>query len=176
MAFQTDPGIPPDSVWIRNASPEDAGPVANIYNAYIAHSVATFELDPVSAEEMKSRIMQVQQGHPWLVAERNEEIIGYAYASAWKARAAYQHTVETTIYLDPAHLNRGTGYQLYQQLLQVLKHQGRHVAIGGIALPNPASIRLHERLGYQKVAHFKEVGYKFGQWVDVGYWELILTH
>lgn len=159
---------------VRDATPVDAAAIAEIYNTYIARTAATFELDPVSACEMKSRIAVVQANHPWLVAEKEGEIIGYAYASSWKGREAYKRTVETTIYLHPDYLHKGTGVQLYQHLLQVLQQEGHHAVIGGIALPNPASIRLHERLGYEKVAHFREVGFKFGQWIDVGYWELIL--
>lgn len=159
---------------IREATPEDAVAVADIYNEYIAKSVATFEVDPVSVADMRDRISDVQHRYPWLVSEHHGEIIGYAYATAWKSRAAYARTVETTIYLSAAHTGRGAGLPLYQTLIQILHQQKMHCAIGGIALPNMASIRLHERLGFQKVAHFQQVGYKFGQWVDVGYWELIL--
>ncbi len=161
---------------IRVATPGDAAAVAGIYNTYIARTVATFELDPISHEEMQKRMTVVQAGHPWLVAEKEGQVIGYAYASAWKGREAYKQTAETTIYIHPRHVQNGLGLPLYHQLLSLLKSLGHHVAIGGIALPNLPSIRLHERLGYEKVAHFREVGFKFGQWIDVGYWELILDH
>ena len=100
--------------------------------------------------------------------------LGYAYASKWKGRCAYRFAVETTVYLDaPAH-GRGLGRRLYERLLAALRESGMHVAIGGIALPNPASIALHEKLGFRKVGQFEEVGFKLGRWVDVGYWQVML--
>jgi len=92
----------------------------------------------------------------------------------WKDRSAYRYSVESTVYVDPAALGVGYGSQLYESLLANLRQQKFHVVMGGIALPNQASIRFHEKFGFQKIAHFKEVGYKFGQWIDVGYWQLIL--
>ena len=174
MTSQTESNSTFTADGIRTATSADAGTIASIYNAYIAHSIATFEVDPVSASEMEDRIRVVQNRYPWLVTVKNNIVIGYAYATTWKARAAYDRTVETTIYIHPDHLHQGVGLPLYQELLRQLVIQGCHAAIGGIALPNPGSVQLHERLGFEKVAQFREVGYKFGQWVDVGYWEIIL--
>jgi phosphinothricin acetyltransferase len=105
------------------------------------------------------------------VAEDAGAVIGYAYAAKWNARSAYRHTVETSIYLSHLSVSRGWGTRLYQTLFDMLRNQSIHVVIGGITLPNPASIALHEKFGIKKVAHFMEVGYKFGQWLDVGYWQ-----
>ena len=108
---------------------------------------------------------------PWLVAEARGQVLGYAYANQWKPRSGYRHTVESTIYLDPSHLGRGGGSALYASLLEMLRERGVHCAIAGIALPNAASIALHEKFGFRKVAHFRENGIKFGRWIDVGYWQ-----
>jgi L-amino acid N-acyltransferase YncA len=102
------------------------------------------------------------------------KVVGYAYASKWKSRSAYRYAVESTVYLDPRFTGQGIGRHLYGSLIAELRQRSLHAVIGGIALPNPASIALHERMGFVKVAHFKEIGWKFNQWIDVGYWELIL--
>lgn len=161
---------------IRNATPADAKEVSDIYNHYILHTHSTFETDPVSASEMKTRIKQVQEEFelPWLVFEEKDKVIGYAYATRWKARAAYARTVETTVYLQHQECGKGIGGELYCQLLGELRNAGHHAILGGIALPNDASVALHEKLGYVKVAELKEVGYKFDRWVDVGYWQLLI--
>ena len=102
-------------------------------------------------------------------------MIGYTYASDWKKRTAYRKTVETAIYLDPDHLGKGIGSTLKAAMIDELKERGFHCVISGIALPNPASIAMCEKFGFKKVAHFKQVGYKFGEWIDVAYWQLILS-
>jgi len=160
---------------LRSATFSDAPVIAQIYNHYIANTVITFEEELVSADEMTQRIAEISSaGMPWLVCQENERVIGFAYASKWKSRCAYRHSVETSIYLRNDATGRGLGHTLYKGLITDLKKQGYHSIIGGAALPNPASIALHEKLGFVKVAHFKEVGRKFDQWIDVGYWELIL--
>jgi len=161
---------------IRPALPADAEAIARIYNYYILNTVVTFEEQIVTAQAMVDRLEEVgSDSLPWLVAEAPGSVIGYAYASRWKERSAYRYSVESTIYLDPAAYRAGFGSQLYAALLEVLRWQNVHVVIGGVALPNEASIRLHEKFGFRKVAHFEEVGFKFGRWVDVGYWQLILS-
>ena len=159
---------------IRDATPSDAAALARIYNQYVLDTTVTFEETAVSETEMAARIAEVQaSGLPWLVAEDDAGLVlGHAYASKWKGRCAYRFAVETTVYLDAAVHGRGLGRQLYERLLATLRETGMHVAIGGIALPNPASIALHEKLGFRKVGQFEEVGFKFGRWVDVGYWQL----
>lgn len=160
---------------IRCATADDASEIANIYNYYVANTAVTFEEDPVSIDEMSERIQETLcLGLPWLVAENNGEIQGYAYGSKWKGRCAYRYSVEVTVYLSNLATSQGWGSQLYQQLFKQLKQISVHTAIGGIALPNDASVALHEKFGMKKVAHFEEVGFKFNQWVDVGYWQIKL--
>lgn len=157
---------------IRRATGSDVAAITGIYNHYILHTVVTFEEEPISATEMAARMDATESaGLPWLVAEQNGRLLGYAYAGKWSGRCSYRFSVESTVYLDPSATGRGHGTRLYQALLGVLRDQSRHVVIGGIALPNPASVALHERLGFQKVAHFREVGFKFNRWIDVGYWQ-----
>ncbi len=161
---------------IRHATSGDAPAIASIYNYYIANTVVTFEEQPMSDAAMAGRICDVQEsGLPWLVAEeRAGEVLGYAYASRWNGRCAYRYAVEVTVYLSPDATSRGLGSQLYEALFDELRQRSMHVAIGGIALPNEASVALHEKFGMEKVAHFKEVGYKSDRWLDVGYWQGML--
>ncbi len=159
---------------IRKLKDKDLLGVTQIYNYYIENSTATFEEVSISREEMKSRADKIQNEGLFLVAEEDEQIIGYAYASNWNSRCAYRSTKETSVYLNPQHIGKGVGSKLYESILAELRNRDIHVVIGGISLPNEASVGLHEKMGYQKVAHFREVGFKFGQWIDVGYWELIL--
>jgi L-amino acid N-acyltransferase YncA len=157
---------------IRPATPADSEAVARIYNHYILNTIISFEEEAVASVQMAERISEtVSTPLPWIVAEQAGQIVGYAYASKWKGRCAYRHSVESTIYLDPGSTGQGIGTELYEALLAVLGSRSIHVVIGGIALPNPACVALHERLGFVKVAHFKEVGYKFNRWIDVGYWQ-----
>lgn len=160
---------------IRPARDGDAAALARIYNHYVADTCVTFETEPVAATEMTRRVADtVGDGLPWLVVCRAGEVAGYAYASKWKGRCAYRYTAEVTVYLDPAMTGQGIGRPLYAALVEDIRARGMHAAIGGIALPNDASIRLHERLGFRKVAHFEQVGFKQGRWIDVGYWQLLL--
>ena len=159
---------------IRDTLAADGAALARIYNHYIQHTAATFEEISLGAEDFHARLASVQaRGLPWLVAESDDgEIIGYAYASPWRERSAYRYSVESTVYLAPERTGDGWGTRLYRELFRRLQKQGLHAVIGGITLPNPASVALHERLGMVKVAHFPEVGFKQGQWLDVGYWQL----
>jgi len=163
-----------DDVCIRPATRDDAAEIAAIYNHYIRATVITFEEQEITAADMAGRLAAVNaSGLPWLIAESAGVIVGYAYADRWRQRSAYRHSVESTIYLDPARTGAGIGIVLYQQLLGALP-ASVHVVIGGIALPNAASVALHERLGFAQVAHFHEVGFKFERWIDVGYWQKTL--
>jgi phosphinothricin acetyltransferase len=160
---------------LRDASAADAAAIAAIYNHYVNTTTISMENDPVSADEMAERIADIQAaGLPWLVLVEGERLYGYSYASKWRARPGYRHAVESSVYIEPGQRGRGHGLTLYRALLDRL--EGRfHTVIGGIALPNAASIALHERLGFRQVACFHEVGHKFGAWVDVGYWQLTLA-
>ena len=162
---------------IRFATPSDSDQIVEIYNHYVLNTIITFEEDTITSAEMSERIRStLNSGFPWLVAEQAGEILGYAYASKWKERGAYRHSVESTVYLNSSSYSKGWGSKLYLELLKSLKERNFHVVMGGIALPNPLSIRLHEKCGFEKVAHFKEVGYKFDNWVDVGYWQIKLNN
>lgn len=160
---------------LRPATADDAGAIAAIYNHYVVNTIITFEEEAVTAVEMAERIAEVQRLNlPWFVWEEGGQVLGYAYASKWKSRCAYRYSVESSIYLAQDATGRGLGKKLYLALIASLRERGIHSIIGGIALPNPASVGLNEKLGFQKIGHFKEVGWKFNQWIDVGYWELIL--
>ena len=166
---------PAPSPAIRVARPGDADAIAAIYNHYVDTSTATFELSRVDPGAMAARMADVaSHGLPWLVAEADGVVVGYAYAGRWRAREGYRHSVESSIYLSPDATGRGLGAQLYQALIERLRALDVHAVIGGVALPNPASEVLHERFGFEPVARFREVGRKFGQWIDVAYWELRL--
>lgn len=159
---------------IRSCTSTDAEAVCRIYNHYVRETVVTFEEVPVTATEMTQRIADITARLPWLVWESEGNILGYAYATPWKVRAAYRHSVESSIYLAPGATGRGIGSELYRALITATRERGMHCMIGGAALPNPASVSLHEKLGFAKVAEFREVGFKFGRWIDVAYWELML--
>jgi phosphinothricin acetyltransferase len=160
---------------VRAVAPADAAGIAAIYNHFVAHTVVTFEEEPVSADEFARRMEAVRSASlPWLVAEQAGRIVGYTYATQWRARSAYRFSSEVAVYLGPDAAGRGIGSMLYTELFQLLRAKGIHVVIGGIALPNDASVALHEKFGMRKVAHFAEVGFKFGKWVDVGFWECML--
>jgi phosphinothricin acetyltransferase len=157
---------------LRPATAADAEALARIYNPYILDTIITFEETVITAAEMERRVAEVDgYGHPWLVAEQAGAVVGYAYATRWRTRHAYRFAVESTVYLGPGATGRGIGTQLYEALFEALRQRGTHAVIGGIALPNDASVALHEKLGMRKVAHFPEVGFKFGRWIDVGYWQ-----
>ncbi|MFN8285387.1 MAG: arsinothricin resistance N-acetyltransferase ArsN1 family B [Chitinophagales bacterium] len=159
---------------IREATSKDVPAITEIYNYYIEHTVVTFEEERKTVEEMDERIKSVKEKYPWIVMEVEGEIVGYAYATEWKSRSAYRFTAESTVYLKNGLEQKGYGTLLYQALIELLKERKIHCVIAGIVPPNPASIRLHEKLGFQKVGIQKEVGYKFNKWEDVGYWQLIL--
>ena len=163
-----------DRTMIREAQQSDGHALAQIYNYYIEESVVTFEEETITAEEMSRRIGALAETRPWLVVEEDSEVLGYAYASQWHGRCAYRYSVESSVYLDHRAGGKGLGSRLYESLLERLRSEGLHVVIGGIALPNPASVALHEKFGFKKAAHYEEVGFKFGKWIDVGYWQLKL--
>lgn len=160
---------------IREATDSDVEAIRDIYNHYIKYTNVSFEEEPVSIREMRSRMTTVREnGLPWLVHVDEAAVNGYAYATRWHTRPAYRYSVESSVYLNNGVTGNGIGSVLYAELLRRLKELKIHAVIGGIALPNPASVALHEKFGFEKVAHYRETGYKSGQWIDVGYWELIL--
>lgn len=160
---------------IRPARIEDAPQIAAIYRHYIQSTSVSFEEVAVSDNEMATRIQGVQAAElPWLVAAQDAVILGYAYATPWKSRQAYRHSVEITVYLRMDTLAKGLGSSLYATMFKALQERPVHAVVACIALPNAHSVALHEKFGMRKVAHFPEVGYKFGEWLDVGYWQVNL--
>lgn len=160
---------------IRAAVPGDAKQIAEIYNHFVLTSTITFEEETVTAAEMARRVAETQASSlPWLVATRAEQITGFAYAHNWKVRAAYRFSREVTVYVREGLGRSGIGSRLYTQLFAALKAGGAHAVIGGVALPNEASLRLHQKFGFKQVAHFEQVGFKFDRWIDVTYWQLTL--
>ena len=161
---------------IRKVKSEDAHDIAMIYNYFIENSTITFETDPVSTEEMSERIAAISKKYPYFVYEDevSGKIAGYCYVSSWKKKAAYQKSVESTIYIDKAFQGKGIGSTLMNKLINELREKSFHAVIACISIPNPSSIKLHEELGFIQVSEFKEVGYKFEKWIDVGDWELLL--
>jgi len=157
---------------IREIQANDIEDVVAIYNYYIKNSIVSFEEHTISSNEMTNRIARVSNaGYPWLVAEDNNKVIGFAYGYKWNERSAYKNTAEVTVYISHENTTQGWGSQFYSILFQKLKKLSIKIVIGGIALPNPASIALHEKFGLVKVAHFAKIGFKFEKWIDVGYWQ-----
>lgn len=160
---------------IRRARPDDAAALAAIYAPHVTDGVVSFEEEPPPPAEMAQRMAAGDDLHPWLVAEANGAVAGYAYAAPFRARAAYLWAVETTVYVAAHAHRRGVGGALYARLLDGLTAQGFTEAVGVIALPNPASVRLHERHGFRPVGVNERVGWKRGRWIDVGLWQRALA-
>lgn len=159
---------------IRTVAIEDARFIEAIYRPIVENTAISFEDKAPSVAEIETRIAETLAAYPYLVAERGQHVVGYAYASQHRARAAYQRSVDVTAYVDQDARRSGIGSALYQHLLADLAARGFHTAHAGIALPNPASVALHERLGFNLVGVYREVGFKFGKWHDVGWWQRLL--
>ncbi len=162
---------------LRTAVSDDSDQIASIYNHYILNTTITFEEAPVDTSVMQGRIDRIHRYKlPWIVACEDTRVLGYAYATPWKERSAYRFAAETSVYLHPDETGRGIGTRLLDETLNRLQKCRIHFVAGVIALPNPASIALHEKFGYSKSAHLSEVGYKFNRRMDVGYWQLLLKN
>ena len=159
---------------IRLASEEDAAQIAAIYSPFVSHTPISFELEPPTADHMRQRIGSTLQRFPWLVCEINGQIAGYVYAGAHRDRAAYQWSADVAVYVHEQRRRSGVARALYTSLFELLKLQGFFNAYAGITLPNPASVGLHEAVGFQPVGIYRHVGYKLGAWHDVGWWQLAL--
>ncbi|MEX1280933.1 MAG: N-acetyltransferase family protein [Acidimicrobiia bacterium] len=153
---------------IADAAAEHAAGIAAVYAPVVADTVISFELDPPDADEIGRRMAASEL--PWLVALEGGTVIGYGYAASFKDRAAYRHTVETTVYVAEGHRRCGTGRALLTALHRRLAHLDVHLAVATIALPNPASVAIAEVAGYRPVGTIPEAGFKHGRWVDVGIW------
>ena len=160
------------SATIRLATERDAEAIQRIYAPFVLHTAISFETEPPSVDEMRSRLLKILVRLPWLVCERDEKLIGYAYASLHRERAAYGWSVDVTIYTHEEFRRHGVGKALYTSLFQVLRLQGFYNAYAGITLPNPGSVGLHEAMGFEPVGVYRAVGYKLGRWHDVGWWQL----
>ncbi len=160
---------------IRVAQPSDADAVAAIYAPIVRDTAITFEVEPPTSQDMAGRIAATLPTHPWLVAEQDGRVVGYAYAGKHRERAAYRWSVDVSAYVDAQARREGVGRALYEKLIAILKQQGFHAAFAGIALPNDASVGLHEAVGFTPVGIYKDVGFKLGQWRDTGWWRLALS-
>ena len=167
------------AVRIRPASRTDVPGMLAIYAPVVAQTTVSYEEVPPDEEELARRLATTTERTPWIVGTEDgaagERVLGYAYAGPFRARAAYRWTVESALYVHEATRGRGLGRALYLALLDLLRLQGFHLVVGGIALPNPVSERLHESLGFEPVGTFREVGWKLGGWRDVGFWQLRLA-
>jgi phosphinothricin acetyltransferase len=160
---------------IRPADPTRDGPAcAAIYEPHVEHSAVSFEENPPSPEEFTQRIERVTRTHPWLVAEEDGRVVGYAYGSRHRERASYRWSTDVAVYIAESHQRRGVGRALYGELLSALTRQGFFVACAGVTLPNQASVGLHERLGFRPVGTYRGIAFKLGAWRDVGWWQLQL--
>jgi phosphinothricin acetyltransferase len=162
-------------VIVRLATAGDAAAIAAIYAPYVTDSFVSFETEAPDEAEMRRRIEAGGALHPWLVGEVDGRLCGYASAPAFRPRAAYRYAVETSVYLAPEACGRGLGRTLYERLLDLLIGQGFAQAIGAISLPNEASVRLHEALGFTAAGAYRQVGWKCGRWIDVGLWQRSLA-
>lgn len=159
---------------IRKVELQDTRPLTDIYNYYIAHSTATFDITPIGEKEMRKRIVNISTRYPYFVYENEGKITGYCYAHPWKEKDAYSQTLETTVYVAPGQERKGIGTQLMQKLIETCRQSGFHSLIACITEDNQISCLLHERLGFVQVSHFKEAGFKFGKWIGIIDYQLIL--
>ena len=159
---------------IRKVTLEDAEAIQEIYNYYILNSIVTFDEEVKTLDEIKYKITDTIEKYPWFILEENGELIAFTYANQWKDKSAYDQSVEGTIYIKNKNEGKGIGTTLYTYLINNLKSNGYHSILGVISLPNDSSVILHEKLKFEKVAHFKEIGKKFNRQIDVGCWQLIL--
>ncbi len=160
---------------IRPVTPDDAAAVAAVYAPYVTDSVVSFELDPPDETEMRHRIASVTARYPWLLMTDDDGVAGYVYAGPHHARAAYDWSVDVTVYLDRRAHRKGYARRLYTALFDLLRAQGFVTAYAGVSLPNEASVGLHEAMGFTPIGVFRAAGYKQDRWWDVGYWQLALT-
>jgi phosphinothricin acetyltransferase len=161
---------------VRDAIPDrDASACLEIYAPFVRDTFVSFEEQVPTLEEFRERIRSTTATHPWLVLEDQGEVVGYAYASPHRTRAAYRWAADVTVYVAPSHRRAGAGRRLYAELLERLRRQRFRVACAGIALPNDASVELHRAMGFKRVGVYERIGWKTGAWRDVGWWQLELT-
>jgi L-amino acid N-acyltransferase YncA len=159
---------------IRHASPKDAGGILEIYAPFCLATAVTFETQPPTVDELRQRITRTLTVLPWLVCVQVGLIYGYAYASRHRERAGYRWSVDVSVYVRDGHRRKGLGRALYSSLFAILRLQGFYNVLAGIGLPNPASVSLHESMGLRPLGVYQGIGFKCGQWHDVGWWQLAL--
>jgi L-amino acid N-acyltransferase YncA len=159
---------------IRLVSLSDAQQVRDIYAPFCEHTPVSFEAQAPTAEEMRDRIAKILRSHPWLVYENERHVLGYAYASPHRERAAYRWAVDVSAYVREGHRRLGVGRSLYRSLLALLQLQGFYRALAGVTLPNPGSVGLHQAMGFRPMGTYQNIGYKCGQWHDVEWFQLAL--
>lgn len=162
-------------IHIRPVSGNDFKEITRIYNYYVENTTITFEETPVTEEEMKKTILNISSSYPYFVCEVDGKVKGYAYISTWRTKSGFRYSAESTVYLHKEVAGMGIGQKLLEALIEKVRSSTPiHALIAFITLPNDASVHLHEKLGFNKVAHYHEAGFKFNQWIDLGSWELIL--
>lgn len=159
---------------IRPFKVEDTQQLLDIYNYFVLNSTATFDIEPLSFEAFSSKIIRINNSFPVIVYVEGNSILGYAYGSRFRPKPAYNNTVESTVYVKHDAFGKQIGTKLYKELLQLLKADNYHVVLGILTIPNDASVRLHEKFGFKHVADLKQVGFKFGEWQNIGIWQLVL--
>lgn len=164
-----------NSVRLRAANVEDAEAIQAIYAPHVVSTAISFEEVPPSVDDIEERIEDISRSYPYLVAVESGRLVGFAYASPHRTRAAYRWSVDVTAYVGDGAQGRGVGKMLYRKLLKELEERRFHAAFAGIALPNQKSVALHETMGFTQVGIYRDVGFKFGRWHDVGWWQRILS-
>jgi L-amino acid N-acyltransferase YncA len=159
---------------IRFAEPRDAAAIQAIYAPNVVGAAISFELRPPTVAEMADRMSKITAQYPWLVAEHAGKVAGYVYACQHRERAAYRWAVDVTVYVDAAHRRKNVGRGLYTSLLSLLRMQNYSQAFAGVTLPNPGSVGVHEAVGFKRFVVFPQIGFKLGEWRDVGWWQVIL--
>lgn len=151
---------------------KDTQALLDIYNYYVLNTTVTFDIEALSFKIFKDKLIHINSEYPCIVYEENNKILGYAYGSRFRPKPAYNYVAESTVYVRHDVHGKQIGTKLYAELLRLLKKTDLHTVLGVLTIPNEASIKLHEKLGFKKVAHLKEVGLKFGEWQHVGIWQL----
>ncbi len=160
---------------IRPVTLDDAKAINDIYNGYVLNDTVTFDIEPYTLEEMRQCISNISAQSLYFVYEVEGKVVAYCYAHTWKERVAYQNTLETTIYVSPSFLRKGIGKFMMEELIEACRKKGYHALVACITSGNEASFKLHEKLGFKKVAEFEEVGCKFNKWLGVRYYEFLLS-
>ena len=159
---------------IRPVHINDAQELLDMYNYYVINTTVTFDIEPLTLDVFKEKIKQIITEYPFIVFEENNDILGYAYGSRFRPRAAYNYVAESTVYVKHTAHGNQIGSKLYAELIRLLKKTNLHTVLGVLTIPNEASIKLHEKFGFEQVANLREVGFKFGEWQHIGIWQLTL--